>query len=203
MFTSLKAIGLVPGIIAGYGSIIKKWKEGLAKTSKATFGQIATLLEYQITDETFEELEALLIKSIWASKPVIRTLWELLVGNSKTSNESILHRNYRTVWLNHIRYVSCSTYCNLNRRSNGLAKPRASLGKHFSGSGKQVILGAADTFRITAVDRLQIWADRVNLPCNRWTTEWRSRGRLLADQAAGEYDLAIIDTGWSFIRATG
>ena len=42
----------------------EKWKSGLAKTSKAAFGQIAQLLgATQITQETWEDLEALLIQA--------------------------------------------------------------------------------------------------------------------------------------------
>jgi fused signal recognition particle receptor len=61
-------------------TLIQKWKDGLAKTSKSTFGQIATLLgATEITDETFEELEALLIKAdlgIDTSEAVLERLWE-------------------------------------------------------------------------------------------------------------------------------
>src|SRR5215208_1503147 len=42
----------------------EKWKSGLAKTSKAAFGQIAQLLgATQITHDTWEDLEALLIQA--------------------------------------------------------------------------------------------------------------------------------------------
>jgi fused signal recognition particle receptor len=40
----------------------------------------------------------------------------------------------------------------------------AKLGKRFALEGKQVLLGAADTFRAAATDQLQIWADRLDLP---------------------------------------
>ena len=41
-----------------------KWKSGLAKTSKAAFGQIAQLLgATQISSETWEDLETLLIQA--------------------------------------------------------------------------------------------------------------------------------------------
>src|SRR5690349_25160432 len=41
-----------------------KWKNGLAKTSRAAFGQIAQLFgATQITPETWEDLEALLIQA--------------------------------------------------------------------------------------------------------------------------------------------
>jgi len=60
-------------------SIFSKWTEGLAKTSKARFGQIASLLgATQITDETFEDLEALLIQAdlgIETSESILEALW--------------------------------------------------------------------------------------------------------------------------------
>jgi fused signal recognition particle receptor len=34
----------------------------------------------------------------------------------------------------------------------------------FKGQGKRVVLGAADTYRAAAVDQLQVWADRLDLP---------------------------------------
>jgi fused signal recognition particle receptor len=40
----------------------------------------------------------------------------------------------------------------------------AKLGQRFSREGKNVLLGAADTYRAAAVDQLEIWANRVNLP---------------------------------------
>jgi fused signal recognition particle receptor len=45
-------------------NILEKWKQGLNKSSKAAFGQIATLLgATEITDETWDDLEALLIRA--------------------------------------------------------------------------------------------------------------------------------------------
>src|SRR6266498_3924243 len=42
----------------------EKWKNGLAKTSKTAFGQLAQLFgATQITRETWEDLEALLIQA--------------------------------------------------------------------------------------------------------------------------------------------
>ena len=45
-------------------NLLSRWKEGLAKTSKAAFGQIATLFgATEITPDTWDELEALLIQA--------------------------------------------------------------------------------------------------------------------------------------------
>jgi fused signal recognition particle receptor len=49
---------------------------------------------------------------------------------------------------------------------NGVGKT-TTIGKlayHFKKQGFKVILGAADTFRAAAIDQLQVWADRVDVP---------------------------------------
>lgn len=49
---------------------------------------------------------------------------------------------------------------------NGVGKTTTigKLASQFKKQGKNVILGAADTFRAAAIDQLQIWADRVQIP---------------------------------------
>jgi len=49
---------------------------------------------------------------------------------------------------------------------NGVGKTTTigKLAKQFKDSGKKVVLGAADTFRAAAIDQLQIWADRTDVP---------------------------------------
>lgn len=49
---------------------------------------------------------------------------------------------------------------------NGVGKT-TTIGKlayQFTKAGKKVVLGAADTFRAAAIDQLQIWADRAEVP---------------------------------------
>jgi len=52
---------------------------------------------------------------------------------------------------------------------NGVGKTTTigKLAAQFKKQGKSVILGAADTFRAAAIDQLQVWADRVNVPMVR------------------------------------
>ncbi|PHS65621.1 MAG: signal recognition particle-docking protein FtsY [Flavobacterium sp.] len=49
---------------------------------------------------------------------------------------------------------------------NGVGKTTTigKLAHHFTKAGKKVVLGAADTFRAAAIDQLQVWADRSNVP---------------------------------------
>ncbi len=52
---------------------------------------------------------------------------------------------------------------------NGVGKT-TTIGKlayQFKKQGKKVVLGAADTFRAAAIDQLQIWADRTDVPIVR------------------------------------
>ncbi len=52
---------------------------------------------------------------------------------------------------------------------NGVGKTTTigKLANQFKKSGLKVVLGAADTFRAAAIDQLQIWADRVDVPIVR------------------------------------
>jgi len=52
---------------------------------------------------------------------------------------------------------------------NGVGKTTTigKLASQFKKAGKNVVLGAADTFRAAAIDQLQIWADRVDIPIVR------------------------------------
>ena len=49
---------------------------------------------------------------------------------------------------------------------NGVGKTTTigKLAHHFKAVGKNVVLGAADTFRAGAIDQLQVWADRSDVP---------------------------------------
>ena len=49
---------------------------------------------------------------------------------------------------------------------NGVGKTTTigKLASQFKAQGLEVVLGAADTFRAAAIDQLQVWADRVDVP---------------------------------------
>lgn len=82
---------------------------------------------------------------------------------------------------------------------NGVGKT-TTIGKlayQFKKQGKKVVLGAADTFRAAAIDQLQVWADRVDVPIVK-----QSMGSdpasvafdTLKSATAQEADVVIIDT---------
>jgi fused signal recognition particle receptor len=188
-------------------NIFTKWKEGLAKTSKAKFGQIASLLgATEITDETFEDLEALLIQAdlgIDTSEAILNSLWEKekQEGLTRASDlEVVLHQELlqRLSEPPDISFPAKPTVI-LVVGVNGSGKTTsiAKLGKRFRDQGKKVLLGAADTFRAAAIDQLQVWADRVNLPVISGQPN-ADPGAVAYDSVksamARDYDVVIIDT---------
>ncbi len=154
--------------------MINKWRDGLAKTSKATFGQIATLLgASEISDETYEELEALLIKAdlgIKTSESILEVLWERerQDGLTKSSQiktvlrEELRNRLDAPPELNFVDQPTVILIVGVN--GSGKTTTIAKLGNRLTDQGKRVIFGAADTYRAAAVDQLQIWAERLDIP---------------------------------------
>jgi fused signal recognition particle receptor len=188
-------------------NIFNKWKEGLAKTSKATFGQIATLLGVsEISDETFEDLEALLIKAdlgIDTSESILEALWERerKEGLTRASELRAVLRQELRQRLEEPPPVTFpaqpTVILIVGVNGSGKTTSIAKLGKRFTSQGKRVILGAADTYRAAAVDQLQIWANRVNLPLVSGG-ENADPGAVAYDTVqsalARHFDVAIIDT---------
>lgn len=155
-------------------NIFDKWKEGLAKTSKATFGQIATLLgATDITPETWDELEALLVQAdlgMDTTDEVLDALEQRVDDEGLTRADELkkalrqelrkLLTNPPEIELNGQPSVILIVGVNGSGKTTTIAK----LGQRFTQQGQKVLLGAADTFRAAAVDQLEVWAQRTNLP---------------------------------------
>jgi fused signal recognition particle receptor len=188
-------------------NILSKWKSGLARTSKATFGQLATLVgATEITDDTWEQLEALLIRADIGVDTTLNIMDRLeeRVDREGITKASDLNAMLVDELRNHldtpppINFSAIPTIILIvGVNGSGKTTTIAKLGRRFSNQGMQVILGAADTFRAAGVDQLEVWADRIHLPI--------ISGQLGGDAGAVAFDtvqaaiarkcdLAIIDT---------
>jgi len=188
-------------------TMFAKWKEGLSRTSKAAFGQIATILgATEIKDDIWDELEALLIQADLGVETTIAILDELetRVDQEGMTRSSELRQALRQELLQRLDApppldFSAQPTIVLIVGVNGSGKTTtiAKLGKRFAQQGKNVLLGAADTFRAAAVDQLETWANRLDLPV--------ISGQQGGDSAAVAYDavqaglarksdLVLIDT---------
>lgn len=155
-------------------NIFSKWRAGLEKTRKTTFGRIATFFgATEITDETWEELEALLIQAdlgVETTTEIVENLHEMVREEGLTHADELqqaLHDELRSqlqspqpVQFTEKPAVILIVGVNGSGKTTTIAK----LGQRYSEQGKRVLLGAADTFRAAAVDQLEVWADRLRLP---------------------------------------
>ncbi len=186
---------------------LDKWKIGLAKSSKAAFGQIATLLgASEISDSTYEEIEALLIKAdlgFETTDSILEVLWERerQEGITKTAD---LNEVLRTELRKRLDKPPPLNFSNkptiiliVGVNGSGKTTTIAKLGKLFLDQGMRVIFGAADTYRAAAVDQLQIWGDRLEIPVIAGQRDG-DPGAVAYDTVkaaiARKYDLAFIDT---------
>jgi fused signal recognition particle receptor len=82
---------------------------------------------------------------------------------------------------------------------NGVGKTTTigKLAHQFKQKGLKVVLGAADTFRAAAIDQLQVWADRVDVPIvkqNMGSDPASVAYDTLTSAVAQDADVVIIDT---------
>jgi fused signal recognition particle receptor len=155
--------------------ILSKWLNGLERTRKQTFGRISTLLgTSDITSETWDDLEAALIQAdmgIETTQSVIESLRAVVTREGITKSPE-LQEKLHTELINRLDppptnllpETQPAIILLIGVNGSGKTTTIAKLGKHFSNSGKKVLLAAADTYRAAAVDQLQVWADRLGLP---------------------------------------
>ena len=185
----------------------EKWKSGLAKTSKTAFGQIATLLgATQITAETWEDLETLLIQADIGIETTAEILEELriTVRDQGLIRSEELYEALRAELRARLDPApplewnsKPSVIMVVGVNGSGKTTTIAKLGQRYHREGKTLLFGAADTFRAAAVDQLQVWGDRLNVDVIAGAPE-SDPGAVafsaVQSGAAHGVDIVIIDT---------
>ena len=151
-------------------------KDRLFKSKRRLGDGLSSILigKKQIDDELLEELEMLMISAdigIQTTDKIIESVRkkasrkELKDGDSlyqliKVELEALLIDD------NLLEVVSDSTFVILVVGINGAGKTTTigKLAKSFQSQGKSVMLAAGDTFRAAAIEQLQIWGDRNEIP---------------------------------------
>ena len=158
-----------------FGRRKAKLTESLTKTRQSFFGRIAGLLrEPQITEETWEELEALLVQGD-VGVPTTLALVERLRAQADENRartpaelEALLRQDLVEILQQQQRpYLEGQRLLHvvLVVGVNGVGKTTsiAKLARWHKERGQRVCLAAADTFRAAAIDQLRIWAERVGV----------------------------------------
>jgi fused signal recognition particle receptor len=152
------------------------FRRGLAKTRQSFFGRIAQMFgNTDITEETWDELEAMLIQAdmgMDTTQTVIEYLQEEVrnMGLTKTSQLEKLLKNSLLGLLDqkvpplNIEGRALSIILIVGVNGSGKTTSIAKMANRLKKSGKKVMLAAGDTFRAAAIEQLQTWGQRVGVP---------------------------------------
>lgn len=156
-------------------SLLEKWREGLEHTRKSTFARLSSLLgTSEINAETWDELEALLLE---ADVGMDVTQWVMQDLKARARNDGLTRADQlrETLAGELLSLLPEPPALDLDAyhpavillvgvNGSGKTTTAAKLASQLSKAGKKVVLGAADTYRAAAVDQLQEWGQRLNLP---------------------------------------
>lgn len=154
--------------------LFSKIKNGLKKTSGSFLNAVGSVLGgfTKIDEELFEELEETLILcdiSAATSVAICDKLRER-VKEEKVTDPALIRGMLKDIIFemldgDNTLDVSISPTVIMVIGVNGVGKTTTigKLAAQYKAEGKQVVLGAADTFRAAAIDQLGIWAERAGV----------------------------------------
>lgn len=153
-------------------------RKGLDKTRASLTGGLSDLftLSKKIDEDLLEEIETTLLMAdvgVTATSEIIDSLTDKLERNQLKDGEALrkalkdeLHELLKDV-ARPLQIDSAKTpYVILMVGVNGVGKTTTigKLTRKFQDQGKSVMLAAGDTFRAAAVEQLQVWGERNNVP---------------------------------------
>jgi len=151
-------------------------KERLSKSKRRLGDGLSSILigKKQIDDELLEELEMLMISAdigIQTTDKIIESVRKKASRKELKDGDSLyqlIKIELETLLVNEnlLEPISDSTFVILVVGINGAGKTTTigKLAKSFQSQGKSVMLAAGDTFRAAAVEQLQIWGERNEIP---------------------------------------
>lgn len=152
-------------------SFLNRLKESLSKTRENFSERIDSLLKFtkMIDDETFEELEELLIASDVGVNTTLELIDKLKEESRKIKSPEELKEKLKEEIINlfpessNISLTSPTVMLVVGVNGVGKTTSIGKLANKYKKQGKKVILAAADTFRAAAIDQLEIWGNRVGV----------------------------------------
>ncbi|CAN8139199.1 signal recognition particle receptor [uncultured Thiomicrorhabdus sp.] len=157
-------------------------KDGLSKTRKSFTDSLGSLIlgKKEIDDDLLDDLEMILLTAdvgIEATDRIIQNLTDqvsrkelkdpqALIDALRVQLEQIIDPMSRPLEIDDFLKQNGGPYVILMVGINGVGKTTTigKLAKKFQMEGKSVMLAAGDTFRAAAVEQLQTWGERNNVP---------------------------------------
>ncbi len=189
--------------------------EGLAKTKESVFKKLsrAVIGKSKVDDEVLDNLEEILISSDVGVDTTLKIIGRIeqrvsrdkYMGVNELNNilkeeiTALLEESNSPDLSDFDLPESENPYVIMVVGVNGVGKT-TTIGKlayNFKKAGKSVMLGAADTFRAAAIEQLEIWAKRVDVPIvkQKMGADPASVAYdTIASAKAAKTDVVIIDT---------
>jgi fused signal recognition particle receptor len=156
--------------------LFKNIRDSLTRTRQSVFGQIVNVFGAgEITEETWEDVEALLIQ---ADMGMPTTLHLVDALRQQVTKEGLyrgdqlidaLKKELRAILfdpppfqLEEPRQLTVVMVVGVN--GSGKTTTIGKLAHYYQNKGRNVVLAAGDTFRAAAIDQLKIWGERANVP---------------------------------------
>lgn len=189
--------------------------KGLEKTKESVFYKLSRAVagKSKVDEEVLDNLEEVLVSSdvgVATTLNIIERI-EARVAKDKylnTSELNVILKEEIVALLEKTRTENESDFSSPLKTKpyvimvvgvNGAGKTTtiAKLALQFKAAGKNVLIGAADTFRAAAIEQLQIWADRAGVPVvkQQMGSDPASVAfDTLRSAVSGDIDVVIIDT---------
>jgi fused signal recognition particle receptor len=181
----------------------------LSRTRRSVFGQIVGVLGAgEITDESWDDLEALLIQAdmgVPTALDLIESLRDRVDREGLYTTDQLveaLKDELRSMItdappfeLEEPRQLTVVMVVGVN--GSGKTTSVGKLALLYKNRGRKVMLAAGDTFRAAAIDQLQVWSERADVPLIAGAPG-ADPGAIAYDgiraSRARGYDLLLIDT---------
>ena len=200
IFSSEKKATLDKGLEKSKSSFFEKLGKAVAGKSKVDDSVLDNLEEVLVTSDVgvettlkiIDRIEARVAKDKYLGTEELNLiLREEIAGllseiNSGNDTEFSLASNHKP-------YVIMVVGVNGAGKTTTIGK----LAHQFKKQGHKVVLGAADTFRAAAIDQLQVWAERVEVPIvkqNMGSDPASVAFDTLESAVSNQADVVIIDT---------
>ncbi|HSG18312.1 MAG TPA: signal recognition particle-docking protein FtsY [Anaerolineae bacterium] len=155
--------------------MIKNIRESLSRTRRSVFGQIVNILGAgDITDESWEDLEALLIQAdmgVPTTLALIDSLRERVAREGLHTTDQLVEAmksELRAMLvdapdfeLEQPRQLTVVMVVGVN--GSGKTTTIGKLAQYYKMRGRKIMLAAGDTFRAAAIDQLKIWGERADV----------------------------------------
>lgn len=189
--------------------MFKSIRDSLTRTRQSVFGQIVNVLGMgEIDDETWEDLEALMIQAdmgVPTTMKLIDALRDRVAAEGLVTTDQLLQafkEEMREILaidpefaLEEFRQLTVVMIVGVN--GSGKTTTIGKLARYYKERDHEVMVAAGDTFRAAAIDQLRIWSERADVPMVAGQPGGDSAAvaydGIRASRARG-YDMLIIDT---------